>query len=130
MTLRQSLLRTLGSAAVGFAMVLPAAVFLKDLHRQSASGFGGLEAVADMALIWIFVLPPVGWLLLRLVGTRPAWVAALLGPVMLAVVIRLLHQSGGRLWPAGVYGLQGALAYAITAVLVLTPSYLRRTTDG
>lgn len=106
------------AAAVGFVLVDAAAAVLQRDQAQTQRGMAQLGPPVDMALIYLFVLPPLSWLLLRLIGVRPASVVALLGWLAVWPVILLFDEPGGLHRTAWEYGLQGALAYAVGAVLV------------
>jgi hypothetical protein len=61
---------------------------------------------------------PVGWLLLRLVGVRPAWLIAFVGQLAWLPIVVLFSQPGGMHLTAAQYGLEGALAYALATMVV------------
>jgi hypothetical protein len=107
-------------------MVSVAAVFLQNQQRQAGIGFGQLGPAIDMVFIWVVLLPALGWPVLRVVGARPAWGIALLGPVALLPTIELFDQPGGLHRTAWAYGLQGALAYAAAGAVVLAVARLDR----
>lgn len=85
--------RALAAAAVGFSIVGAAAVFLQDRQRHAGRGFEQLGPGIDMVFIWIVVLPPLGWLLLRIVAVRPAWAVAFVGPACPAADSRRVRPT-------------------------------------
>jgi hypothetical protein len=114
------LARTALAALVGFAMVGLAAAVLQAVQRHAGgSGLKQLGPAVDLVLVWVFVLPVLGWVPLRIVGVRPAWAVAILGPVLMLPILVAFDRPGGLHRTAWAYGLQGALAYALSAALML-----------
>jgi hypothetical protein len=127
-------LRVAAAACAGFAMVTTAAAVLQAEDRN-AIGLKRLAAGYQMVLIYIFVLPFAGWILLRLLRLRPASVVAILGQILFVPVLIVLNRPGGLHYPPWGYGLEAAVAYGTAAVVVLSGStllgrWLRAGPDG
>jgi hypothetical protein len=108
------------SAAVGFCLVMPAAMFL-IAKKQRPPGYP-TEAlyVLPALLLLVFaalVLPLASWLVLALVGVRPAGFVAFGGWLMSSAAASFVQSNahGGDV-PAWVYAVCAALGYGFTAL--------------
>jgi hypothetical protein len=119
--------RALAAGGVGFAIVSASAAYLRHIERTSAATRSPVGAAPYFVLIYVFGLPVVGWVALRVLTVRPAWAVALTGPWILAVVLMAFYQpAAGFHRTTAAYGLQGALAYALAYAIVIGLSLVMR----
>jgi hypothetical protein len=108
------------AAGVGFVMFGVCAALIKADMRRGSGMFNNLGATIVFYVIYYLVLPWLGWLLLRLLGVRPAWAVAFLGWFALWLMLGMYHDAqADALLPGTVWenGLKGALAYVFAATL-------------
>ena len=114
---RRLLIGAVSAAGVAFIMYTPTASALLNENAHTPPGFGKFGPALHLAIAFAATLP-VGWLLLLLVRVRPAWAVAVFGPVAWLPIALLFNQPGGANLAAWQYGLEGALSYALAALVI------------
>jgi hypothetical protein len=104
-------------AVVAFALVTPTTAVLLKRDAEAGPDFGRLDVMIWAAFAYLVVLPVCAGLACWLLGLPRPWLVVLLGELLLAVVLRVGHNTGPHHSPAWVYGLQGATAFGLAAGL-------------
>ncbi|GLW33673.1 hypothetical protein [Actinoplanes regularis] len=115
------------AAAFGMVLITVLAAVLVESYqgeRRSGGAFSGLQTLAMMVGVFVIVVPIANWLGLRVLGVRPAGLAAFGSWVLLAMALVFAqeHIPGGEIQPAWFYGFVALVPYAIaTAAVVCVP---------
>ncbi len=103
-------------AGFGFLLVSVLAALLLESYARDTSEWRGLGTAILTLASYVVVVPLANWLGLRILGVRPAWLAALGAWALLGLgEVGLVYLLGGWRVPGWVYGLGAVPVYGLAS---------------
>ncbi|WP_189330822.1 hypothetical protein [Actinoplanes ianthinogenes] len=111
---------TVLAAGYGLVLITVVAAVLVANHRQETGDFRGFQTLLMGLGAYVIGVPIANWLGMRLVGVRPAGLAAFGAWTLLGVALLLVQPliPGGAVQPGWFYGLVALVPYAVAAAAV------------